>query len=385
MDDHVRQMTDLAAFIAEVKSNATVQTQRVSAQLDGLRATMDKHNKTITSDIVDIRSRIVLELRDQSNTIAATVKSLEDRLVTSDATTLQSVANIEERLITFRAELDVYTKPGVPTSPIPTHIRPTTIDDTIGADDVPPVNPRFPNVDPTTFRATPTWYVPDAAAPTTNPDVRPHSINTTTSEDDAALLMGGRITSPRATNKERQARRLHISRHDVAGLATPAYHSGRLGTQELTLSFIHACGYRSFSPEVEDDVLPCYGAIQLLHKKIRMAWTNTRTLQSGPSVERILEKGLAVFPKLRGTSARETVSFYESLQQVSTLYLIPIMPFDTICLANNYEGLFLPGLGTDAYCECCIAMLEVLPRLIPINDYKVSAKLSGVRNSSRNG
>jgi len=102
-------------------------------------------------------------------------------------------------------------------------------------------------------------------------------------------------------------------------------------------------------------------------------------------VERILEKGITVLPKLRGTTARETVAFYESFQQVATSYLIPIMPFDTICLENNYEGLFPPGLGTDAYCECCIAMLEVLPRLIPVGDYEIGAKLSGVRNSSRNG
>ena len=387
MDDHVKQMNELAAFIAEVKSNATVQTQRVSAQLDGLRATMDKHNTTTTTDIIDLRGRIVPELRDHTNTIAATVQSLENRLISSDASSIRTVANIEERLVTIKAELDAFTKPGITISPPRTHVTPTPADDddTNGADEVPPVNPRFPKVDPTTFRATPTWYVPEAAAPSTAPVLRPHSIDTTTSDDETALLMGGRITSPRATDKERQARRLHISRHDVAGLATPAYHGGRHGVQELTLSYIHACGYSSFSPEIEDDVLPCYGAIQLLHKKVRMAWTNPRTLQSGPSVERILEKGLAVFPKLRGTSAREAVTFYESLQQVSASYLLPIMPFDTICLANNYEGLFPPGLGTDAYCECCTAMLEVLPRLIPVNDYEVSARLSGVRNSSRNG
>ena len=116
-----------------------------------------------------------------------------------------------------------------------------------------------------------------------------------------------------------------------------------------------------------------------------MAWTNPRTLQSGPSVECILEKGLTVFPKLRGTSARDTVAFYESLQQVSTSYLLPVMPFDTICLANNYEGLFPPGLGMDAYCECWSAMLEVLPRLIPTGDYEVEAKFSSVRTTSRNG
>ncbi len=165
----------------------------------------------------------------------------------------------------------------------------------------------------------------------------------------------------------------------------PLYHGGRHGVPELSLGFIHACGYQSFCPEVEDDVLPCYGTIQQLHKKVKMAWTNPHTLQSGPSVERILEKGLTVFPKLRGTSARDAVAFYESLQQVSTSYLLPVMPFDTICLANNYEGLFPPGLGTDAYCECCSAMLEVLLRLIPTSDYEIEAKLSGVRNTSRNG
>ncbi len=122
-----------------------------------------------------------------------------------------------------------------------------------------------------------------------------------------------------------------------------------------------------------------------MHKKVRMAWHNPRTLQSGPSVECILEKGMSVFPKLRGTTARETVSFYESLQQVLAAYLLPLMPFDMICLANNYEGLFPPGLGTDAYSECCLAMLEILPRLLPTNDSEVKAWISGVRNVSHNG
>jgi hypothetical protein len=61
------------------------------------------------------------------------------------------------------------------------------------------------------------------------------------------------------------------------------------------------------------------------------------------------------------------------------------MPFDMICLTNNYEGLFPLGLGMDAYCECCSTMLEVLPHLIPTNDYEIKAKLYGVCNTSRNG
>ena len=418
MDDHVTRMGELAALIADVGSQTTVQTQRVSAQLDGLRTTMDAQLATTKTDLIDLRGRIVPDLREQSNAIAADVKCLEDRIGSIDAIAANfkcledrigsfnatSVTVIADRLDAFRAEFDAYvTAPPtkfddtvgidtptranlrVPTVDPSTHrsATPATIDDEVIADDPPRINPLFPNVDPSNLRSTNTWYATRTTPASSGP--RLHPINTSPSDDDASLLLGGPITSPRATDKERQARRLHISRHDIAGLASPAYHGGRAGVPDLSLGFIHACGYQSFSPEIDDDVLPCYSAIQLLHRKVKTAWTNTRTLQSGPSVERILEKGLAVFPKLRGTNAREAVSFYESLQQVSTSYLMPIMPFDTICLANNYEGLFPPGLGTDAYCECCIAMLEVLPRLIPINDYEVGAKLSGVRNSSRNG
>ncbi len=140
--------------------------------------------------------------------------------------------------------------------------------------------------------------------------------------------MGGRITLPRSTDKERQARKLNISRHDVANLACSDYHGGQHGVKDLSIQFIHACGYQSFSStECADDILPCYSHIRLLHRKIRQAWYNPRTLTSGPSVDRILEKGLTVLPKLRDTDAKGTVAFYERLQQVSAAYLIPLMPF----------------------------------------------------------
>ncbi len=147
--------------------------------------------------------------------------------------------------------------------------------------------------------------------------------------------MGGRISTPRSTDKERQARLMGVSRHDVATLACPAYHGGRNGVTDLTIQFIHACGYQSFASKSTDDILPCYGHIQLLHKKVRQAWYDPRPLQSGPSVDRILEKGLTVLPKLRETDAQGTVMFYERLQQVSCAYLLPHMPFDAICLRNN--------------------------------------------------
>jgi hypothetical protein len=54
------------------------------------------------------------------------------------------------------------------------------------------------------------------------------------------------------------------------------------------------------------------------------------------------------------------------------------MPFDSINLSNNYEGLFPPGLGTDAYAECATAIFELLPRLLPTSDPEIQAIVSAV-------
>jgi hypothetical protein len=61
------------------------------------------------------------------------------------------------------------------------------------------------------------------------------------------------------------------------------------------------------------------------------------------------------------------------------------MPFDAVRLDSNFEGLFIPGLGTERYAECVVAMMEVLPRLLPTLYTKVQAKLSSVGVESRNG
>ena len=78
MDNHIRQMGELlTALISEVKSQSHKHAQRVSAQLDGLRSTMEAHTTTTKADLVDIRGRIVPNLRDQANTLASDVQRLE--------------------------------------------------------------------------------------------------------------------------------------------------------------------------------------------------------------------------------------------------------------------------------------------------------------------
>ena len=83
--------------------------------------------------------------------------------------------------------------------------------------------------------------------------------------------------------------------------------------------------------------------------------------------------------------AKDVVAFYKGLQQVLTAYLLPLMPFDVICLTNNYKGLFPPGLGNAAYAECCTVLLEILPQLLPTNHPEILAKILAVASASRNG
>ena len=79
MDDHVKQMGELTALISKVKSQSTTHTQRVSAQLDGLRSTLEAHTTTTKADLVDIRGRIIPTLHDKTNTLASDVQRLEDQ------------------------------------------------------------------------------------------------------------------------------------------------------------------------------------------------------------------------------------------------------------------------------------------------------------------
>jgi hypothetical protein len=92
------------------------------------------------------------------------------------------------------------------------------------------------------------------------------------------------------------------------------------------------------------------------------------------------------FSKLRhSTEAKDVVAFYKGLQQVLAAYLLPLMPFDAICLANNYKGIFPPGFGTAAYAECCTVLLEILPQLLPMTHPEILAKISAVVSTLRNG
>ncbi len=102
-------------------------------------------------------------------------------------------------------------------------------------------------------------------------------------------------------------------------------------------------------------------------------------------MDRILEKGLPIFPKLDSLEMATTVNFYDKLQKTSALFLLPLMLFDAINFNMGFEGLCPPGLGLPRYAEIAGALMEVLPRLLPEMDSQVTSLVTVVRAESING
>jgi hypothetical protein len=171
----------------------------------------------------------------------------------------------------------------------------------------------------------------------------------------------------------------------MATLATTKYHGGEDGIQFLMEQYIHNCGYTSLFPESPEDIVICYRDIIMIHRKVVDGWFNHHSGWSGPSVEYILEKALVHFPSLKSLETCETVEFYDKLQKLSAGYLLPLMPFDTVKIPFNFEGLCPPGLGTLCYAEIGVALMEVLPRILSASILDVHSAITTIDFKSNNG
>jgi hypothetical protein len=194
-----------------------------------------------------------------------------------------------------------------------------------------------------------------------------------------------KIISPRVDDREKFARDRQLSIFDIPGLAHDLYHGGSDGVEELTINFLHECGYNYFSLEAPEDVLLCYRDIQLVHRKVTSGWFNSRSSRSGHHLEYIIKKALPNFPKLKSLDARVAVNFYDRLQKITVGYLLPLMPFDAIKLSFKFEGLCPPGLGTSRYGEIGSVLMDILPRLLLASIPEVASAIATVGFESNNG
>jgi hypothetical protein len=161
-------------------------------------------------------------------------------------------------------------------------------------------------------------------------------------EDEDDMPLGGPIISPCHWDRMHLAKKSGISPLDVAALGCREYCGYQRGYYPLMVDIIFKCGYKDHT---RTKVIGCYKDIVLLHRWVMDAWVNHCTQQSGPLVDRILDKGLPVFPKLESLLVDATVDFYDKLEKTLALFLLPLMAFNVIKLNTGFEGLCPPGLG----------------------------------------
>jgi len=193
---------------------------------------------------------------------------------------------------------------------------------------------------------------------------------------------GGRIISPRNADRRRLAFAAKISPLDVARLGNVRYHGGVKGYYPLTMQIVHRCGYTELN---STDVILNHNDIIRVHTTVWENWEHPRGHTRGPQLDKILEKGLASFPRLATVDVESSVEFYDSFHKTALLYLLPVVPFDCISIIMGFEALCPPGLGLQKYAAIAGVLMELLPRLLPRSDTQVTSLVRMVRAESGNG
>jgi hypothetical protein len=57
--------------------------------------------------------------------------------------------------------------------------------------------------------------------------------------------------------------------------------------------------------------------------------------------------------------------FYDEFKKIASVYLLPFMPFDAISTKLGFEGLFLPWIDIYRYVDVAMALMDILPRVMP--------------------
>ena len=172
----------------------------------------------------------------------------------------------------------------------------------------------------------PNWYNPQRHS-------QPGLMVKPTMGDGRDRPLEGQIILPRQWDRARVAQSTGVSPLDVAALGCQEYHGYDEGYYPLMQAIIFR--YRN---HIRNEVITCHNDIILLHLRVIDMWVNPRTQQRGPSMERILDKGLPVFPKLEMMSVDATVDFYDKLQKDIYFVLTPIDGIRHNKLVDGLQG-----------------------------------------------
>jgi len=94
-------------------------------------------------------------------------------------------------------------------------------------------------------------------------------------------------------------------------------------------------------------------------------WEHPCGNYKGPQLDKILEEGLASFPRLSTVDVEASVDFYDSFHKTALLYLLPVVPFDCISIKMGFEALCPPGPGAPQVSYNCGGVDGIAPSPSP--------------------
>jgi hypothetical protein len=147
------------------------------------------------------------------------------------------------------------------------------------------------------------------------------------------------------------------------------------------MDIIHNCRYTELN--TNNDILS-YNDIIHLHGEVVENWKHPWGYYKGPQLDRITKKGLPLFPRLEALNVDAAVAFYDNFQKAS-IYLLPVMPFDCICIKMGFEVLCPPGLGLPCCAMIAWVLMEILPKFLPCFDTQITSLITMTCMELENG
>jgi hypothetical protein len=148
------------------------------------------------------------------------------------------------------------------------------------------------------------------------------------------------------------------------------------------MAIIQNCGNTELNA---NNVILSYNNIVHLHGEVMENWEYPRGYYKGPQLDRITKKGLPLFPRLKALNLDAAMAFYDNFQKALMIYLLPVMPFDCICIKMGFEVLCPPGLGLPCYAMITWVLMEILPKVLPRFDMQITSLITMTCMESGNG
>jgi len=172
--------------------------------------------------------------------------------------------------------------------------------------------------------------------------------------------VGSPISTPKYTTAADAAYEKGVDPLDIQSMADVDYHMGELGKEKLTGQDLRKCGItREMMYECPD------AEVIELHRMIMSKWENWKGIE-GPDETTLKEATAEYLPTLLNVySKKDTVGWFDELQEKIAPKLIAIMPFDATDSTQGYEALCPPGFGTERYTKMARTLYKIIFDLIP--------------------